>query len=70
MTDHRHSPPTPNTHTQIVVRGSPAVHVDHNNTPEKESRRENMRRTSKGKRESLRDGSDVGSGGTDEWKEG
>lgn len=48
-TDHHHSSHTrpttttnPHTHihTQTVVRGSPAVRVDHNNTPEKGSRGE------------------------------
>lgn len=36
-------------HTQAVVRGSPAVHGDHNNTPEMEERsgRDEYRRKSK-----------------------
>lgn len=52
-TDHRISPPTKRTltYTHSAVRGSPAVHVDHNNTPEKWNRRESMRRRSEGKRE-------------------
>lgn len=37
-----HPPSHTHTNTHTVVRGSPAVRADHNNTPEKESRGESM----------------------------
>lgn len=53
------------THTHAAVRGSPAVHADHNNTPEKERKSQNTRRTRRGKKKEV-----TGRGGMEGGNEG